>query len=66
MIFFCVGGIPAFQALCCITIQTDFEAQAEGLGESEGEGKANIRSRALAEEPVNGIKTVQVSLPRRD
>lgn len=57
-----------FQPLCCITIQTDFEAQAEGLDESEGEGKANCRSHAVAKEPVNGnyTQTVQVSLPRRD
>lgn len=57
--------LVTFQPLFCITIQTAFEAQAEGLGESEGEGKA--RSHGIAEEPVNGnyIKTVQVSLPRR-
>jgi len=28
-----------FQPLCCIKVQTDYEAQAEGLGEREGEGK---------------------------
>lgn len=58
-----------FQPLCCIKVQTDYEAQAEGLGEHEGEGKATfLRSHAVAEEPVHGnyIQTVQASLPRRD
>lgn len=57
-----------FQPLCCIKVQTDYEAQA-GLGAQEEEGKATfLRSHAVAEEPVHGnyIQTVQVSLPRRD
>lgn len=58
-----------FQPLRCIKVQTDYEDQAEGLAEHEGEWKSTfLRSHAVAEEPVHGnhIQTGQVSLPRRE
>ena len=43
-----------FQPLCCIKFQTDCEAQAEGMGGCEGEGKASfLRSHTVAEELVH-------------